>query len=142
MADLAQTAANVVIVGSATVLNGTAGDSLTQGNVAYKASNGFWVKALSSGNSQQAGSGGIMILLNSAGPGQPIQGYTGGAFVNLGGTLVVGGTYCLSRNAGRICPIADVLSNNYTTILGVAKTTANMASPNGGPAFASGTLLA
>ncbi len=141
MADITQTPANVAAIGSATVLPGTAGDTLTQGNAAYKATNGQWVLAMSGGNVQQAGSLGMGILLNSASPGQPISLFTSGS-CNLGATLGVGTTYCLSRNPGRICPDSDVLSNNYVTIFGVAAGASNIASPNGGAPFASGTLRA
>lgn len=141
MADISQTAASVVKVGTSVVIVATAGDTLTQGNVAYKATNGNWVRALSGGNAQQAGSGGVGIALNSANPNQPISIFTSGS-INLGATLVVGETYVISANAGRIAPIGDLVTNSRVTLLGVTSDANNLATPNSGPPFASGTQRA
>lgn len=138
MADLVQTAASVVKVGTAGVIVATAGDTLTQGNAAFKATNGNWVRSLNSGNAQQAGSGGVGVALNSASPNQPVSIFTSGS-INLGGTLTVGEIYVVSAQGGRIAPIGDLVTNSRVTILGVAADANNLATPNAGPPFASGT---
>lgn len=65
------------------------------------------------------------IALNGGGDGQPGEMVTEDDDFTPGGTLVAGTVYVLST-AGKICPIADVLANDYITVLGVAKSTTKM----------------
>jgi hypothetical protein len=46
--------------------------------------------------------------------------------LKVGAILTKGETYCLSENAGMICPIGDVGSGEWVTILGVAKDTSTL----------------
>jgi hypothetical protein len=49
-----------------------------------------------------------------------------GTEVNLGATLAIGTVYAVSANLGGIAPISDLLSTEYITTLGTAKTAANL----------------
>jgi hypothetical protein len=150
-ADLSQTAANVVPVGTYQLTSGAKSGNIAA-NIAITAgmpiySDGtYWYAAGSGGNALQAGSTSIAIALNSApGVNQPVTGILTGT-VNLGATLVGGQTYVLSATGGaspggKIAPISDLTTNNYVTILGTAKDTANLAICTGG-VFASSALHA
>jgi hypothetical protein len=65
------------------------------------------------------------IALNGGADGQPGEIVTEDDDFTPGGTLVAGTVYVLST-AGAICPIADVLANDYVTVLGVAKSTSKL----------------
>lgn len=66
------------------------------------------------------------IALNSAPTvGQLIDVQYGGDLLNTA-TLVVGTTYDLSTTAGSVAPEADLVTGNYTTVMGVAKTATSL----------------
>lgn len=139
MSDLSQTPANVKKVGNAGIINATSGAALTAGNSCYLSSDTFWYPALSSLNSQIAGSGGLAIALNSTnGSGQPITLFKSGV-INLGAALTKNKSYILSRNAGKIAPIDDLAAANYSSFFGTALDTANLMTPTTGP-FLSGVV--
>jgi hypothetical protein len=50
----------------------------------------------------------------------------GGTEINLGATLAVGETYVVSAALGAIAPVADLVSTNFVTVLGVANTTTTL----------------
>jgi hypothetical protein len=50
-----------------------------------------------------------------------------GGDIDVGATLAVGETYIVSRTAGAIAPIGDLLSSDYSTILGTATATNKLA---------------
>lgn len=123
MADISQTAANVVEGSDATVLTGLiAGEAITAGCCVYrKSSDGKYYKAQ---NDDVVEAAAVGIALNTAdGAGQRLAVATAGT-VNLGATLTVGEVYCVSNTAGAICPVADIGQGEYQTILGVATTAA------------------
>lgn len=62
------------------------------------------------------------IALNSAAANQPVQLMTEGE-LTVSAVLTVGKWYVLSANAGKICPVADLASGHYSTLIGYAKTT-------------------
>jgi hypothetical protein len=65
------------------------------------------------------------IACNGAANGQPLTVHTSGD-INLGATLVVGETYCLSDAvAGQIVPVADLGAGDFVVVLGVAETASN-----------------
>ena len=124
MADLSQTAANVALgAGGVTVSVVNVGEAITQGQPLYLKSsdNKYWRCDSDAEESAQAAG----IALTPASTNGYVVMATGGT-VNLGATLTVGETYCVSTNVGAIAPIGDLTTGDYTTILGAALTTANL----------------
>lgn len=118
MSALSQTAANVVTTG--TKKNGVSGGTITAGMPVYRdAAASNVLKACRANAAGTASCDGIALTGSSA--TQPITYVESGASVNLGATLVVGETYCVSDAvAGQIVPIGDLGTADYATILGVA----------------------
>ncbi len=122
MADLTITPGSVLKGTGAATQNFISGqpNGLNAGDVAYKATSGQYLKATAGGNSTQAGSAGLVVALDSTpGIGQPFVGLLAGQW-NPGnsGSLSNGQTYCVSVQHGKICPISDLVSGNYVSILG------------------------
>jgi hypothetical protein len=124
MADLSQTPGNVKLVKSNGVQVGVAGESLTQGQPAYQV-NGQWFRA--DANDGLLKSQARAIVLTPAATGENVLLAGANSEVNLGATLAVGQVYVVSATVGAIAPYADLVTNDYVTILGVAKTTAILA---------------
>lgn len=125
MADLSITAANVTAAALATKKSGTAGATITAGQVVYLDASNEYVLA----DADAAGVGDITavyIALNGASDGQPITVCAQGD-VTLGAVMTAGTAYYLSPVAGGIAPIADVASGDDVILLGVAKTTSVLA---------------
>lgn len=121
MADLSVTAGSVVKVDGSTV-DGTAGATITAGQACYyDSATATWKLALD-GTAEQAGASGLGIALNGASSGQPIKIQNSGT-CTIGATVTVGQVYCLSDNAGGVCPYSDLGSGDRVTILGVGTTT-------------------
>lgn len=126
MAAITQTPASVVPgTGSVRKLLVVAGGTITAGMPVYKDaadSNKYKAaRANAAGTSTVAG-----IALNGASNGQPLMIQTSGN-INLGATVAVGETYCLSDAvAGQIVPVGDIGSTDYVAVLGVATTTSIM----------------
>lgn len=122
MADISITAASVVAGANARTEQGTAGAAITAGQVLYKdAAAGTW-KLADSNSATAAARSPDGIALNGAASGQPLQVLTGGD-VTIGATLTAGVAYYLSDTPGGICPVADVGSGEYSTIIGIAEST-------------------
>ena len=125
MAALTQTAANVLAVAGATKTAVTAGGTITAGMPVYKdAADSNKYKAC---RANAAGTAACLgIALTGSSNGQPLVIQTAGG-INLGGTHIVGETYCVSDAvAGQIVPIADIGTTDYPVILGIADTASNM----------------
>lgn len=124
MAALSQTAANVI--GTGTRKSGTSGGTVTAGMPLYRdTADENKLKAARANALTTAAC--IGVALNSASAGQPLS-YQETGGINLGATLAVGETYCVSdATAGQIVPVADLGTGDYVTILGVATTTSNLA---------------
>jgi predicted transcriptional regulator len=127
MADLTQTAADVLASAGAGTGNGTAGEAIDAGQVVYqKSSDGkLWLAdaVTAAANAQAKG-----IALNDAAAGQPVT-YAKSGGVDVGATLTVGTVYVLSATSGggNICPVADLVADDYVTILGPATAADNLA---------------
>jgi len=119
MADVTQTAANVIAGVDAVIDDGYCGETLVQGNVVYQdATTKQWKKGDANGAAAlQVAKG---IALTGGAVNQPCRIARSGT-INVGGTLVPGTTYCLSATAGGICPQADLVTGCAVAILGVAK---------------------
>jgi hypothetical protein len=122
MADLSITAANVKAGSASTrVQLVQAGEAIDQGEPAYLASDGKYYQTDANDTAIKAQAKGIAITPAST------DGYfllTVDGLVNLGATLAVGQIYVCSATKGGIAPYADLTTNDFVTILGVATTTA------------------
>jgi hypothetical protein len=123
MADLTITAASVISGANARKASGTAGASITAGQVlAFDSSAGAYKLCdVNSANAWQRKP--VGIALHAAASGQPIAFQTGGS-ITIGATLTVGAAYYASGTAGGIRPAADNTTGDYPALLGIASSTA------------------
>jgi hypothetical protein len=125
MADITITAANVL--GSAAVKksNGTAGATITAGDVVYlDTAAGTYKLAIATAEATAKAAG---IALCDAVAGQPFVFATFDSAFALGGTVVVGGAYVVSGAvAGAVAPIADLTTGAFATLLGIASSTSTI----------------
>ena len=133
-ADISITAANVVPATGYRFEDGTAGATITAGQLLYKDS-GDSNKFKLVDNDASATASVYGIALNGAASGQPIRVQTDGT-ITIGGTVAVGTIYVSSSNAGGIAPSTDLASGDYTSVVGIALTTGtiSMSIFNGGVA--------
>ena len=124
MADLSVVAADVVSVSGATTIRGTAGVTITAGQLVYlNSTTGKYALA----NGDNAATDTVVgIAAHGASLNQPLQIITGGV-VDLGVTLTVGEIYVLSAAAaGAIAPKGDLSSGEFVSVVGVAQTADNL----------------
>ena len=122
MADITITAASVVPGGSATTIDGHAGATITAGQAVYRDPTTGRFLLADCDSATAAARSPIGIALNGAASGQPLEVLTRGA-VTIGASITAGVAYYLSPTAGGICPVADLSSGDYPTIIGIAKST-------------------
>ena len=122
MADLVLTPATVLPGDGAQLTNGIAGVALAPGDVV--ALDGPTQRYVLATSTTLLGAKVKGVCCCTAAPEQPMRLQTGGV-LDLGGeVLTIGEVYCLSGlTPGKIGPIADVTSGDFTTILGVATAT-------------------
>lgn len=122
MADLSITASSVASSSTARLVRGTAGATFTAGQTGYydEAAGTYKLADCDSGTAAARSLAGI--ALNGASAGQPVVFHVEGD-LTINAVLTAGVTYYLSPNAGGICPVADLASGDYPTILGIAKST-------------------
>jgi hypothetical protein len=118
MADLSITAANVAAASSARTTTGTAGATVTAGQVVYLDSSDNKYKLADNDSATAAVRSPAGIALHASLNGQPLTVLTRGS-ITIGATTAVGEVYCLSSTAGGICPVADIAAGDYNTIIGV-----------------------
>lgn len=122
MADLSITAASVVAGSGAKKVTGTAGASITAGQVVYLDSSTSTYKLADTDSATAAVRSPAGIALNGAASGQPITVCTSGP-VTIGATVAVGDVYYLSGTAGGLAPVADVAAGDYPCIIGICTST-------------------
>lgn len=122
MADLTITAANVVAGSGAEVEHGTAGATVTAGQMVYRNSATNAYLLADSNSATVAARTPRGISLHAAATGQPLAIAKEGP-VTIGATMTAGVAYYLSDTPGGICPVADVGSGEYPTIIGIATST-------------------
>lgn len=122
MADLVITAASVLAGTGSTKKNGTAGASVTAGQVIYLDSATNTLKLADNDSATAAARQPVGIALHAAGSGQPLT-YLSKGPITIGATVAVGDVLCLSSTAGGIAPYADIASGDYNTIIGIATST-------------------
>lgn len=123
MADLTITAANVISGSGSKVTNGTAGATITAGQVVYLDSTDTRYKLADNNSATAAVRAPKGIALHGAANGQPLAVHERGS-ITIGATLTAGVAYYLSDTPGGICPVADLTSGEYPSILGIATSTA------------------
>ncbi len=120
MADLSITAANVVAGSNATVVGGTGGATLVAGKSVYLDPADLKWKLADCDAATAAERDVKGITLNGCANGQPIDVQTDGD-ITLGAVLTPGVAYYLSPTAGGICPVGDLSTGDYPTLMGIAK---------------------
>ena len=125
MADISITAANVVPGSDAIRESGTAGATITAGQLVYLDTSDMKFK-LADSNGAAALRVPNGIALNGASNGQPLSVQKGGD-ITIGGTLTAGIPYFLSDTPGGLCPLPDVGTGEYSCIVGIAKSTSVLA---------------
>jgi hypothetical protein len=124
MADLTITAANVQAGENATTERGTAGATITAGQLVYKDSAGKYQLADTNGAAAARNPRGV--ALHAAAANQPLTILRAGD-ITIGATLTPGTDYWASDTPGGICPRADVASGEDAILVGVAKSTTVLA---------------
>ncbi len=120
MADISITAANVVAGSNASVVQGTAGETIAAGQFVYKATaTQKWMLADNDSATAEVRLP-LGVALNGAALNQPVVVQKSGD-VTIGGALTAGVAYYLSATPGGICPVADIASGDYSVLLGLAK---------------------
>jgi hypothetical protein len=125
MADISITAANVVAGSDAVRESGTAGATVTAGQLVYLDTSDMKYK-LADSNGAAALRVPNGIALNGASNGQPLSVQKGGD-ITIGGTLTAGIPYFLSDTPGGLCPLPDIGSGEFSCIIGIAKSTSVLA---------------
>jgi hypothetical protein len=102
------------------------GETVTQGQPIYRSSTDS--KYYRSDANIAAGAASGIALTRGSTDGFGLMALPGVAsgqsMINLGATLAVGQVYCVGATAGTIVPYSDLVTGDFVTILGVAKTTA------------------
>ena len=122
MADLTITAASVVKGSTAKTVNGTAGATITAGQVVYLDASDNKYKLADNDSATAAVRSPAGLALHGASSNQPLTILTEGP-VTIGATVAVGVIYCLSSTAGGICPSTDIAAGDYNTIIGIGTST-------------------
>lgn len=122
MTDISITAANVVAGNGAKIEHGTLGATITAGQVVYLDSSTSRYLLADNNSATAAVRAPRGIALNGGANGQPGAIVISGP-VTIGGTLTAGVVYYLSDTPGGICPVADLASGEYPTVLGIATST-------------------
>lgn len=122
MTDISITAANVVAGEGSTVEHGAAGVAITAGQIVYRDPTTKKYLLADSNSATVAARTPRGFALNGAAANQPLGVLTAGP-ITVGGTLTAGVAYYLSDTAGGLCPVADVGSGEYSSIMGIATST-------------------
>jgi hypothetical protein len=120
-ADLSITAANVVPSSQAHYAYGTAGATVTAGQLVYFDTVNLNYK-LASSNASSTTAVVAGIAVNNAGAGQPITLVTYDPALAIGATVAAGSVYVASANAGMIAPNSDAVTGWYVSVVCVAET--------------------
>ena len=123
MADLVITASAIIPVSGFTPYDGTAGATITAGQMCYLDAVTSTIK-LADADLSSAGAAVVGMSLHAALASQPLRLIIGGS-VGMGAILTAGLFYYLSKTAGGICPIADATTCRIS-LIGYGTTTSNM----------------
>ncbi|WP_395739299.1 hypothetical protein [Prosthecobacter sp.] len=121
--DLTITAASVVPGARAKIDHGTAGASITQGQLLYYDSSAGTYK-LADANASATTANVVGYAANAASAGQPLSIVTEDDDMTVGATLSMSApVYVLSATAGGIAPSADLTTGWYPMVVLIAKST-------------------
>lgn len=128
MADLSITAGSVLKGSNAKTRTGTAGATITAGQVVYEDTSDSNKLKLADNDASSTTSNPVGIALHGAASGQPLTYVYEDDDFTPGGTLSLSAAadtavYCLSSTAGGICPFDDLGASDYPVILFIAKST-------------------
>ncbi len=119
MADLSITAADVVAGANAQIGRGTAGATIAAGELIYRHATNKTL-LLADANSASSTVTVEGMALHAATANQPVAWVADGD-VTVGNILTVAATYILSANAGKVCPVADLASGSWLSLVGFGK---------------------
>lgn len=122
MADLSITVANVVAGSGAVKKHGTAGATITAGQVVYLDSSDNKYKLADCDSATAAVRSPAGIALHGSLANQPLTILESGP-ITIGATIAASVAYYLSATAGGICPVADLASGDYAVVLGLGTST-------------------
>ena len=128
MANLTITAANLLVTaGNTNALLGTAGATITAGQVIYlDTGDTEWKLAQCDGTDPESGDDGLAIALHAALDGQPLS-YINIGDLDFGAIITAGVVYVVSNTAGAIMPIADFTTSTWKfSPVGYGKSTTTM----------------
>lgn len=125
MPDLSITAGSVIAYADVTPRDGTAGETITAGQVVYIDTSDNNEIKLADCDSSSATATVAGIALTGASNGQPIK-YAPSGEITIGATVTVGELYVLSGTAGGIAPEGDLATGDYVSFLGIGTTAARI----------------
>lgn len=120
MADYSPTASSVAPGSGSAFQDGTAGATATAGKVAYQDSSDDKFK-LADCTTSSATATVVGFFLNGVSDGQPTRIHTKGPLTF--DAIFTAGAVVVLSTSGNMCPVADLLSNDYVCTLGVATST-------------------
>lgn len=124
MAVITLTPASIATV-SGPVNQRIAGEAIIQGGVYYiKASDGKAYNAQCDGTAAEAAARGVALVAATA-AGQRILGQEGGT-IDVGAVLTLGKAYVVSRTAGKVIALDELLSTDRVTGVGYPVTTSRL----------------
>jgi hypothetical protein len=126
MADITITAASVVPSSSAVLEDIIAGATLTRGQPYYLDSADSYTAKPADADTQAAARA-VGIVAADLAVGQVGKGIRSDPALAIGATVAAGTAYYVSTTAGGICPVADLGSGDYTTLLGLGISTTQIA---------------
>lgn len=121
MADYSFTAANVTLSSGPQPVDYIAGATITAGQAVYLDTSDNRVKLADADAIATAAA--IGVAAHGASTGQPLKVYGPGSVVAFGGGFTAGVAVYVSPTAGGLCPVADVLSGDSPTIVGLPRST-------------------
>ena len=124
MVDLVTVDASIAASADATIIQGTSGATILQGQPVYLGSSNTYLLADTDASAASAVVAGIS--LNSTTSGQPIDLIAGGTLTVGGSGVAVGTVYVLSGAAGKIADVADLANGDFTTVLAIGLTSSTL----------------
>lgn len=122
MTDIVITPANVARVDGSTQTK-LAGVAITAGDSVYVDSSGVLQLCEKDQSVVEAACAGL--ALNDGAVGQPIT-YQVSGNLDAGGTLAAGVVYVVGGGPGALAPVADIVTSDFATVIGIATAAGNL----------------